>query len=78
MELPRETSSEQKQSIDTYKKEKNELSTIVKSLKMKSQQISVPSSDKPKEKTGVNGSAAKEKKHKLPSSDRPKKKKIKV
>ncbi|XP_074317637.1 pre-rRNA-processing protein esf1-like [Silene latifolia] len=57
----------------TSQKDKHELSAMIKSIKMKAQQLSVPSTVKRKNKTESNGSISGTK-HKLPGSDRATKK----
>uniref|UniRef100_A0A803KXE2 NUC153 domain-containing protein n=1 Tax=Chenopodium quinoa TaxID=63459 RepID=A0A803KXE2_CHEQI len=60
------------------RKEKYELSSMVKSIKMKSQQLPKPSSDKLKKGKTEHGSTIKEKKHKLEGLDHKMKKKARV
>ncbi|XP_021728228.1 pre-rRNA-processing protein esf1-like [Chenopodium quinoa] len=60
------------------RKEKFELSSMVKSIKMKSQQLPKPSSDKLKKGKTEHGSTIKEKKHKLEGLDHKMKKKARL
>lgn len=69
---------EDEKSVTTSRKEKFELASIVKSIKMKSQQLPKPSSVKMIKDKVENGSNMKEKKHKLEGLDRKMKKKAKV
>lgn len=68
---------EDENSVGLSRKEKFELSSIVKSIKLKSQQLPKPSSVQVKNDKMDHGSSRKEKKHKLDGLDR-KSKKAKV
>lgn len=65
-------------SVGTSRREKYELSSIVKSIKMKSQQLPKPSSVKMKTDKMEHGLIVKKKKHKLEGSDHKTKKKARL